>query len=95
LFCSLYVNAVYKGVFNHCERSREAFFQALVQYNMGQPLNLSAFNSWTAPGSGRRSYLLGSVPGRQMLRNAGLWPLTEPPVSSQYGSSVPPAMPSA
>ena len=28
LFCSLYVNAVYKGVFNLCERFREPFFQA-------------------------------------------------------------------
>ena len=28
MFCSLYVNAVYKGVFNLCERFREPFFQA-------------------------------------------------------------------
>src|ERR1035441_8892560 len=27
LFCALYVNAVYKGVFNLCERFREPFFQ--------------------------------------------------------------------
>jgi hypothetical protein len=63
---------------------------ALVQYNTGQTLDLSAFNTWTAAGSGRRSYLLGSAPGRQMLRDAGLWPVTEPPVFGQYGGTVPP-----
>jgi hypothetical protein len=63
---------------------------ALVQYNTAQTLDLSAFNTWTAAGSGRRSYLLGSAPGRQMLRDAGLWPVTEPPVFGQYGGSVPP-----
>jgi hypothetical protein len=63
---------------------------ALVQYNTGQPLDQSAFNTWAASGSGRRSYLLGAAPGRQMLRDAGLWPLTEPPVFSRYGGAVPP-----
>jgi hypothetical protein len=28
LFCSLYVNGIYKGIFNLCERFREEFFQA-------------------------------------------------------------------
>ena len=28
LFCSLYVNAIYKGIFNLTEREREPFFQA-------------------------------------------------------------------
>ena len=50
----------------------------------------SAFNTWTASGSGRRSYLLGSISGRQMLRDAGLWPVTEPPIFSRYGGVVPP-----
>ena len=62
----------------------------LVKYNTGQSLNLNAFYSWTSSANGRRSYLLGTVPGRQMLRDSGLWPLTEPPVFSQFGGAVPP-----
>lgn len=62
----------------------------LVTYNTGQPLATNLFNSWTAPNTGRRSYLLGNSPGYQMLRDAGLWPVTEPPMFSQHGGSVPP-----
>ena len=61
-----------------------------VKYNAGAALNLAAFNSWTNTVSGRRSYLLGTSPGRRMLRDAGFWPLTEPPVFSQHGGTVPP-----
>lgn len=63
----------------------------LVQYNTWESLNTTAFDTWVASGSGRRSYLLGTTAGRQMLRDAGLWPVTEPPIFSQYGGSVPPA----
>ena len=61
----------------------------LVQYNTGSSLNTSAFDGWVAVASGRRSYLLGTDAGRKMLRDAGYWPLTEPPVFSQYGGVVP------
>jgi len=57
----------------------------LVLYNTYSSLNTSAFDNWVAPGTGRRSYLLGTTAGRQMLRDAGFWPLTEPPVFSQFG----------
>ena len=62
----------------------------LVKYNTGQALNLSAFTTWTSTNSGRRTYLLGSTAGRQMLRDAGLWPVTEPPVFNRFGGAVPP-----
>ncbi len=62
----------------------------LVFYNQGQLLYTNLFTSWTAPATGRRSYLLGNTPGQQMLRDAGLWPLTEPPIFSQFGGVVPP-----
>jgi hypothetical protein len=62
----------------------------LVAYNHGQPLQTNLFATWTAPGTGRRSYLLGTTAGRQMLRDAGLWPVTEPPEFSQHGGTVPP-----
>ena len=61
----------------------------LVLYNAGASLNTSAFDTWVAPGTGRRSYLLGTSGGRQMLRDAGFWPVTEPPVFSQFGGVVP------
>jgi len=61
----------------------------LVQYNSGL-LQTNLFLTWTAPDTGRRSYLLGNGPGRQILRDNGLWPLTEPPIFSQFGGSVPP-----
>ncbi len=61
----------------------------LVLYNTNSNLNTSAYDTWVAPGTGRRSYLLGATAGRQMLRDAGLWPLTEPPVFSQFGGVVP------
>jgi hypothetical protein len=61
----------------------------LVLYNTGSSLSTSAFDIWVAPGTGRRSYLLGTTAGRQMLRDAGFWPVTEPPVFSQFGGTVP------
>jgi len=60
-----------------------------VQYNSGTAIDLSAFKSWISPISGRRSYLLGDTTGRQMFRDAGFWPVTEPPVFSQHGGTVP------
>ncbi len=62
----------------------------LVRYNSGQNLTLGAFTSWASPTAGRRTYLLGSTAGRQMLRDAGFWPVTEPPVFNQHGGTVPP-----
>jgi hypothetical protein len=62
----------------------------LVQYNHGAALNTNLFNIWTAPNTGRRSYLLGNTAGRRFLRDAGLWPVTEPPVFNQFGGEVPP-----
>jgi hypothetical protein len=60
----------------------------LVLYNHGQPLYTNIFTGWTAPATGRRSYLLGNTAGRQMFRDAGLWPVTEPPIFSQHGGPV-------
>jgi hypothetical protein len=62
----------------------------LVRYNTGQTINLGSVYAWASPTSGRRSYLLGTNPGRRHLRDAGLWPLTEPPVFNVFGGSVPP-----
>jgi hypothetical protein len=58
-----------------------------VEYNSGRPLDRSAFNSWMSPISGRRTYLL-STNGQGMFRDAGFWPVTEPPVFSQFGGTV-------
>lgn len=60
----------------------------LVRYNTGQNIALNAFNTWNAPTTGRRTYLLGTTPGRRMLRDAGLWPATEPPSFSQHGGVI-------
>ncbi len=62
----------------------------LVKYNSGQTLKTTAFDTWTATGTGRRSYLLGNVAGRQYLRDSKLWPLTEPPIFNTFGGTVPP-----
>ena len=61
----------------------------LVQYNQNA-LQTNLFVNWSAAGTGRRSYLLGAGAGRQIFRDNGLWPLTEPPIFSQFGGSVPP-----
>jgi len=62
----------------------------LVLYNTYSSLNTSAFDTWVASGSGRRSYLLGTTAGHRIFRDAGFWPVTEPPVFSQFGGVVPP-----
>jgi hypothetical protein len=62
----------------------------LVRYNTSQGISTSPFLAWMSTTSGRRSYLLGSTAGRKMLRDASLWPATEPPVFSQHGGEVPP-----
>lgn len=74
------------------ERLDELVLEAgdLVRYNAGQSLNTAPFLSWISSTSGRRTFLLGSTSGRQMLRDSGLWPRTEPPVFSQHGGLVPP-----
>lgn len=62
----------------------------LVKYSSGQAIKQTAFNTWWGVTNSRRSYLLGDTPGRQMFRDSGFWPLTEPPVFSQHGGPVPP-----
>jgi len=62
----------------------------LVLYNTYSSLNTTAFDTWVASGTGRRSYLLGTASGHRMLRDAGFWPVTEPPVFSQFGGVVSP-----
>jgi hypothetical protein len=62
----------------------------LVKYNSGQALKQSAFIAWFAPTNSRRSFLLGNTPAHQMFRDTGFWPLTEPPVFSRHGGTVPP-----
>jgi len=62
----------------------------LVRYNTGQGISLASFATWAAPTTGRRSYLLGTTPGRRMFRDAGLWPATEPPIFSQHGGVITP-----
>lgn len=62
----------------------------LVKYSSGQALKQSAFTAWWGSTNSRRDYLLGAGPGRDQFRNAGLWPLTEPPVFSQHGGVVSP-----
>ncbi|MGI8603383.1 MAG: lamin tail domain-containing protein [Verrucomicrobiales bacterium] len=62
---------------------------AIVGYYAGQALPTGAFTAWTNPTTGRRSYLLGTAANQNYFRNAGLWPLTEPPVFSQHGGVVP------
>jgi hypothetical protein len=69
------------------EMVREA--GGLVRYNSGQTLSQTAFTAWTSATNGRRAYLLGGATGRRMFRDAGFWPVTEPPVFSQHGGVVP------
>ncbi len=65
----------------------------LVKYSSGQALKVTPFNNWWSTTNGRRTYLLGDVPGRQQFRESGFWPVTEPPVFSQHGGQVPPGYP--
>ncbi len=60
----------------------------LVKYNSGQALKQTAFNVWWGTSNNRRSFLLGSLSSQRQFRNAGLWPVTEPPVFSQHGGTV-------
>jgi hypothetical protein len=62
---------------------------AIVQYYAGQALPTAAIDAWLNPTTGRRSFLLGTAANQNYFRNAGLWPLTEPPVFSQHGGPVP------
>lgn len=60
----------------------------LITYNSGSAPNVSFYQQWVSPTSGRRSYLLGTNPGRRLFRDYGFWPVTEPPVFSQQGGPV-------
>lgn len=62
----------------------------LVRYNSGQAISLAPFTTWAATTTGRRTYLLGSAPGRRILRDSGLWPVTEPPIINKYGGVIAP-----
>ncbi len=62
----------------------------LVRYSSGQALKQTPFMNWITTTNSRRSFLLGNTPGRQMFRDSGFWPLTEPPAFNQHGGSVPP-----
>jgi hypothetical protein len=61
----------------------------LVLYNTYASLDTNAFTGWVNTTTGRRSYLLGTAAGQRMLRDAGFWPVTEPPVFSRFGGIVP------
>jgi len=82
------------GQQKHWQQARLGEMQAeageLVKYSSGQALKVTPFNNWWGSTNGRRTYLLGDVPGRQQFRERGFWPLTEPPVFSQHGGQVPP-----
>jgi hypothetical protein len=60
----------------------------LVLYNTYASLDTSAFDIWVGSSTNRRSYLLGIASGHRMLRDAGFWPVTEPPIFSQFGGIV-------
>lgn len=58
----------------------------ILTYTTGQAFNESWFTTWTTPGSGRRSYLLG--PNGTQLATYGLWPATAAPTLSLPGGNV-------
>jgi hypothetical protein len=63
----------------------------LVKYqNNGTAMKTAPWTTWWGVTNGRRTYLLGDVPGRQQFRDSGYWPRTEPPIFSQHGGQVPP-----
>jgi hypothetical protein len=58
----------------------------LIRERFDETLDLEFWRYWSAPGSSRRSYLLG--PNAEHFRSAGYWPQTEPPVLSRNGGEV-------
>lgn len=66
----------------------KAQVEPLINYVTGQPFNETWFNTWVAPTTGRRTYLLG--PNGTQLSTYGLWPATAAPALSLQGGNVPP-----
>jgi hypothetical protein len=62
----------------------------LVLYNQGAPLFTNSFHGLDRARDGTPQLPSRSGSGRQMLRDAGLWPVTEPPAFNQHGGAVPP-----
>lgn len=66
----------------------KAMVQPIMTYVTGQAFNESWFTTWTAPTTGRRTYLLG--PNGTQLAMYGLWPATAAPALSLQGGNVSP-----
>lgn len=64
----------------------KSLVQPIITQVTGQAFNEAWFTAWTAPGTGRRSYLLG--PNGAQLAAYGLWPATTAPALSLPGGSV-------
>ncbi len=59
LFCSLYVNGIYRGVFNLCERFRQQFFQAHFRSDLDWDVNY--INTWVSGDSTAYNQLLAAL----------------------------------
>lgn len=66
----------------------KAQVQPIISYVTGQAFNETWFNTWVAPATGRRTYLLG--PNGTHLATYGLWPATTAPALSLQGGTVAP-----
>jgi len=64
----------------------KAQVQPILTYTSGQAFNEAWFNTWTAPTTGRRTYLLG--PNGSQLATYGLWPATTAPAFSRMTGNV-------
>ncbi|MFP6858574.1 MAG: lamin tail domain-containing protein [Roseibacillus sp.] len=61
-------------------------FQAILSFVHGESPNIAFYNTWTAPNTGRRAYLLG--PTRTYLADHGFWPAVAPPIYNQHGGEI-------
>ncbi|HEY5912977.1 MAG TPA: lamin tail domain-containing protein [Verrucomicrobiae bacterium] len=59
LFCSVYVNGIYRGIFNLCERFREQFFQAHFRSDLAWDVNY--INTWVSGDSVVFNQLLAAL----------------------------------
>lgn len=64
----------------------KAQVQPILTYTTGQAFNETWFGTWTAPTTGRRTYLLG--PNGTQLATYGLWPATTAPALSLPSGNV-------
>ena len=69
MFCSLYANGTYRGVFNLCERFREQFFQAHYRSDLGWDVDYSW--TWVNGNSTAFNQLLSALD--QNLTNLSSW----------------------